>query len=430
MKFKGKQLLILGSNVGSDDIVKYARSNGAYTIVADYYPDNRSSAKRIADESLLISTADIDALNKEIKSRKIDGVLAGIGEFNLLNAMKLCELNDLPFYCNKNQWDLISNKRKFRELCIEFDVPCPKTYFSGIYETANFPLDKIKYPVVLKPVDANTSSGVHICLSEGELLSNIPDSIKWSKSGQIIIEEYVQGKEFTAHFVVCDGKAYLTCVDNRYPVALHEGCVTTIPVARLYPSLFAKEFEENVSGKLVTMLESLGLKNAVVFVQGIYDSYNCSFAIFEGGLRSAGEAPYRFIEKINGVNYMSMLVDNALSQPVSYDPKREDPYLKGMCCGVISFVSKGGVVGKIDGLENAVEKCQSVITYENRYPVGSETPCGDTLRQLMMRFVLICKSRKQMSEDINYLNKTIDVKDSNGVNLVVKMDPLRVFGID
>ena len=95
-----------------------------------------------------------------------------------------------------------------------------------------------------------------------------------------------------------------------------------------------------------------------------------------------------------------------------------------------SLIQKGGVVGKIDGLENAVEKCQSVITYENRYPVGSETPCGDTLRQLMMRFVLICKSRKQMSEDINYLNKTIDVKDSNGVNLVVKMDPLRVFGID
>ena len=42
--------MVLGSNTGSTDIVKYARENGAYTIVADYLEPAKSPAKLIADE--------------------------------------------------------------------------------------------------------------------------------------------------------------------------------------------------------------------------------------------------------------------------------------------------------------------------------------------------------------------------------------------
>ena len=49
-KFFGKTLLVLGSNVGAADIAAYAKENGARVIVADYYPPEKSSAKRMADE--------------------------------------------------------------------------------------------------------------------------------------------------------------------------------------------------------------------------------------------------------------------------------------------------------------------------------------------------------------------------------------------
>ena len=50
-KFKGKKLLVLGSNVGSVDIVKYARKNGAFVYVADYFPKKKSLAKLFADNA-------------------------------------------------------------------------------------------------------------------------------------------------------------------------------------------------------------------------------------------------------------------------------------------------------------------------------------------------------------------------------------------
>lgn len=424
--FQNKTLLVLGANVGAEEIVRYAKDNGAYTIVADYYPPERSKVKQLADESALISTADIESLGKLIEESHVDGVLAGISEFNLLKAMELSNKYNLPFYCNREQWDKVENKELFRKLCEENGVPCPRTYYTGERLT-EATLENIRYPAVIKPVDASASAGVHICMSQEELLDAEQDAVSHSSCGRIIVEEFVKGNEFTAHYTISNGTATLSCIDNRYPVAVHEGNVTTIPAARVFPSHFIDAYISEVNEQMVRLCQSLGIQDAVLFVQGICDKVD-GFHIFEAGLRPAGEAPNRFLERVNGVNFMHVLVEHALlGRSVSFIPEHEDPYIKGKCCGVVSFVSKGGEVGAIDGLEQAVADTPSVIAYENRYPVGAETPDGNTLRQLMIRFVMVCDSRKQMAEDIEYLNKHITVLNDKGENMVVKMEPERLF---
>lgn len=129
-----------------------------------------------------------------------------------------------------------------------------------------------------------------------------------------------------------------------------------------------------------------------------------------------------------GRNLLHIIHDHALSAAVDYDLKMEDPYMKGKCCGIISFIAKGGTVGRIDGLEEAVKRTPSVRQYENRYPIGFVTPDGDTLRQLMVRFVMICDSRKQMAEDIKYLNRHISVQNDKGEDMVIKMNTELMFG--
>ncbi len=63
----------------------------------------RSSAKKVSDESVMISTADLDTLGNLIEQRHVDGVLVGISEFNLLKAMSLAEKFKMPFYCFPKQ---------------------------------------------------------------------------------------------------------------------------------------------------------------------------------------------------------------------------------------------------------------------------------------------------------------------------------------
>ena len=109
-KFEGKKLLLLGSNIGVIDMLTYAKVNGAYTIVADNLPVKKSLGKKYSDDNVLISTDDINGLKEYIVNENVSGVFAGISEFNLLKAMELCHCLSIPFYCNREQWDLVENK--------------------------------------------------------------------------------------------------------------------------------------------------------------------------------------------------------------------------------------------------------------------------------------------------------------------------------
>ncbi|MBQ8921268.1 MAG: ATP-grasp domain-containing protein [Oscillospiraceae bacterium] len=426
-KFSGKKLLVLGSNVGATDIVQYARENGAYVIVADYLPADRSPAKLIADQSLLISTAEVDELERIVREQKIDGILAGISEFNLLNAEKISARVGLPFYFSRAQWDMIENKGNFRKICEKYGVPCPKTFFTG-REITDDVWNTLSYPVMIKPVDSSSSKGVYRCENKEEVLARYEESISNSECGSIIIEKCVEGDEFTAHYTIANGKVSLASVDNRYPVKVHEEDQTSIPIARIYPCVYLDEYMEKVHPSMLRLCTGLGIQDGILFVQGLYNSETKEFNVFEAGLRSAGEAPYRFLKKINNVNAMHVLVDHALGAVSDFASDREDPTMKGKCCGIISFVTKGGTVGKIEGLEEATAALPSVLEYECRYPVGTETPNGRTLRQLMIRFVMICDSREQMEQDIAYLNSHITVLNDKGEDMVLKMDPSRVYG--
>ena len=51
-KFNKKTLLVLGTSVGSVEIVKYARNEGAYVIVTDYLPLEKSEAKNMQTKLL------------------------------------------------------------------------------------------------------------------------------------------------------------------------------------------------------------------------------------------------------------------------------------------------------------------------------------------------------------------------------------------
>ena len=125
-----------------------------------------------------------------------------------------------------------------------------------------------------------------------------------------------------------------------------------------------------------------------------------------------------------------MLVDYILTGESDYDLNLEDPDLHGKTCGIVSFTAIGGKVGRIDGLEETLSKMPNIIRFENRYPVGSIAPDGNTLRQLMLRFIMVCESREEMVKDIAYLNDHIHVYDTNGKNMVVKIVPERILGLE
>lgn len=419
-KFEGKKLLILGSNTGSTDIVAYAKANGATTIVADYYPPKQSAAKQIADRHYLISTGDLDRLSDLINSEGIDGVIAGISEFNLLNAQKLSQSHKLPFYCTENQWRAIEDKIQFRALCNTYNVPTPGTLYRGDYRYCPNPRQT---DIVVKPADSSSSCGVSLRINNGGLQHAIEIAAAASSNGQIIVEEYCSGDEFTAHYYIERGKAWLICVDNRHPATLHPG-KTSIPIARTYPCTFTSEYCAQVNPQMIQLCQSLNLECAVLFVQGLYNASTHRFAIFEGGLRCAGEAAFRITAHTTGFNFLHRLVDySLLGSRFAQNQARIDPLLAGKHCATISLASAGGEISRFTGLEGIQSQVPSIINIEQRYYTGDTVPNGDTLRQLVLRFTLVCADSNQLATDIKRINTLVSIMSTSGQDISIKYIP-------
>ena len=120
MELAGKRLLILGGASVHCKLVTAARELGVYTIVADYLED--SPAKRIADESLLISILDVDAIVEWCKEHPVDGIINYANDPAQKAHQEICQRLGLHCFGTKEQVEILTQKDKFKKACIECGV--------------------------------------------------------------------------------------------------------------------------------------------------------------------------------------------------------------------------------------------------------------------------------------------------------------------
>lgn len=423
-KFDGKCLLELGSSVASVDIVKYAKSEGAYVIVADYLPIEKSEAKQFADETVMISTLDVNALAKLVTEKNVDGIFCGVSEINLKSVQAVSSMTGLPCYFNMEQWELCENKQKFKELCKKNNVPVAKQFFLSNPPTIE-ELERIDYPVIVKPVDLSASKGIHICHDENELSLGYKDALEQSPSHSVIVEQYLDGDEISATYTFVDGNCRLSLLSQMYYNKEQKGMIP-LPDAYIYPSNHINAFLEQVDTPIKNMLKSIGLKNGSVFITGIASKND--FAFFEAGLRLAGTAPYKFVNSINKINIMELMTEYAINGKVSepYLIRREDPMMKGKICCLFSLLNSGGRIARITGVEKA-SRLPGVIAYRVQRKEGDIVIKDGTLGQINVRFYIVKDTMEEIRETIKVIQKLVEVKDDFGNNMLLHSDLLNVL---
>lgn len=426
-KFLDKKLLLLGTNVGSIEIVNYAKSEGAYVIVADNLPNEKSPAKLIADESLLISTNDIDALSKYVKDKNINGVFCGVSEFNIKNVKRICDAANLPCYFSWKHWNAFMDKGNFKHLCEKYNVPTPITFFSGTKDDYNNKKNQIHivYPVIIKPTDCGANIGISICTKESDLERCLEIAFTASNSNQAIIEQYVEGIEISSTYVIQEDVCKMVCMSSKLAYRSKDG-KRALANAHIYPSPVLDKFEQVVDEKIKGMILGEGLKNCTIFFQGIYDGND--FFIFESGLRMEGTATFRITEAICGQSFMHFMVDNVMDVDTNYNISYENPHFNGQKCILFSQISKAGVLTKIDGWDYIYNN-PIIISTEKRHVIGSSIKEDGTLRQTMFRYVLLDDNEKRIVDTIRQIQKEVIAYDENGNNMIINndFDPKTIF---
>jgi len=70
-----------------------------------------------------------------------------------------------------------------------------------LFEFSNFNISELDPPFVIKPISNGSSIGIYIILNESDKIKASQDLKSWSYGNNIMIEEYIEGKELTCGII-------------------------------------------------------------------------------------------------------------------------------------------------------------------------------------------------------------------------------------
>lgn len=406
-----EKLLMLGTSLASREMVEYARSQGMRTVVTDYLPPERSTAKLVADEWWMINTGDLDALEERCRSEGVTSVACGVSEFNLEVAMELSRRLGLSCYCTPEAWHFSRDKSDFKRLCREQGVPVPEDYCLT-EELLDSDLDAVRYPVVVKPVDMSGNRGISYCHDREELVEAYRYARSVSKSPKVVVERMLKGREWYAYYVLADGVASQVCLNamEAEPGELKNLYSLTTSVAGC-----VERFMEEINPKIERLLGAVGCREGIAWVQVMLDEDD-RFYVIEMGYRLPGDMPFVAYPHLFGFDSVKWIVDCA--RGIRHDPSELPPAQKGpysACgCGYSLWTKRAGVIGRMGGISEALEI--PGVSFHSLYQVGdsfaAHRPVGV--------FGVSADGIGDFCEKLRRINELVTVEDADGEDVLIR----------
>ena len=308
-----KKLLMLGGGFLQNFVIKKARDLGYYVYCLDADPN--AIGFESANESAVINIIDPEACLNYAREKKVDGVLTAATDFSVLTMSYIAQEMGLPGI-NYASAQLIKNKAKVRK-CL-FDAHADDTGYSyeiTLLEEAREVLPKIKFPIMMKPVDGSGSRGA----SKVERPEDFEKACEFAMSGSIshraVAEPFVVGREYGVESFVDNGIIHVLSVmqkDMTQPPYYAE-------LGHAIPSGLPAEVEERikecVKKALVAMNVNHGSVNMDVLVSDDY-----SVHIVDVGARMGGNLIGSHIIPIGtGIDYMGNMIRAAVGDDTNWE---------------------------------------------------------------------------------------------------------------
>lgn len=410
---KRKKLLLVGGLNNTVDLIDLAHRNGVTVGVADY--NHGTLAKTLADYAHDVNAYDEDAMAKLVAQEHYDGVITAFNERLGPIVRKLADRVGLYAPFTVEQLQMSTNKKFFKHTCQKYGVPVPKEYVVKSIEDIRE--QAIDYPVIIKPVDSASSVGVTPCFSAEELEKGFEKAQKASKSGDVIVEQYVPYDEINMTYIAQNGDIQLAAIHDRY-FNTEQKSATKAPDLYIYPSRYTDLILEKYNDAIIGMLKGIGVVNGSLFIQAVVhgDQLYC----YEAGMRLNGCKTYQILEVENDYNTFEHLMELALTgsmgKHVQFNPKFKRWYATLNVLGV-----PGATIAEVRG-EKALNSYPWLVHIARRDGVGHTIPLDSagTLVQDTTRIHVAADTKEELMERIDRTNELFRMLDAEGNSVLLK----------
>lgn len=219
-----KRVFMLGAGFMQGVAIRAARALGCTVIAADGNPSAVCAAE--ADEFVCIDLKDtarlIDYARYLQQNGGLDAVFTAATDFSAAVAAvaAACGLRGHTLEAALNATDKVRMRECFRKA----GVPSPafiELTAADLAVPANTLEQRIgelagRFPLVVKPVDNMGARGCSLVKNLSELRKAAATALQYSRSGRVIVEEYIEGSEFSIEGLVFGGRLYITALADRH----------------------------------------------------------------------------------------------------------------------------------------------------------------------------------------------------------------------
>ncbi len=301
---KQKKLMLLGGIRYLLPVIKAAHEQGYYVITADYIPDN--IAHQYSDEYVNVSIIDKEAVLKVAREKEIDGIMSFGVDPGVIAASYVQNQMGLPSFGPFESVDILQHKDKFRAFLTENGFNVPWAFGFASEAEAWESRDKFSFPLIVKPTDSAGSKGCTRVDSKEELMAAIQYAFKYTISGHIIIEEFVEKKACSSDTdsYVQDGQLKFVSFSAQRFDATAVNPYT--PSAYSWPSTFTTEEEEYLTNEIQRLITLLEMKTSVFNIEVRVASNNKPY-IMELTPRGGGNRLCEMLRYATGVDMITAI---------------------------------------------------------------------------------------------------------------------------
>ena len=336
---RNNKLLIIGASILQLPAIKKAKEHGYYTIVCDYNPN--AIGISYADEFYPVSTIDVEGVTALAERVRPDGIMTLATDLPMRALAAATSKLALPGI----SYDTAVKATDKGEMIKAFEaanVEHPWYFILKNVEDLKRVLPSISYPCVIKPTDNAGNRGVSFAKSEQDLLSLYDYSHENSHSGDVIVEEYMEGQEVSVEIIVYKGIVNILAVTDK----LTQGKPYFVEIGHSEQSQLGEENVAKIKDLASRAVKAIGIDNSPAHVEIMLTKEGPKMV--ELGARMGGGCiTTHLVPLCTGIDMIQSVIEMAMGREPDVTPKFD----KGSALRHI--VGLEGEITDINGLDAA-----------------------------------------------------------------------------
>ncbi len=393
-----KRVMILGANNFLLPLIKCAKKLDMYTIVAS--PDENEPGFAYADERVYVDLRDKEKVYEIAKNLHLDGIITDQAETPVKTVAYVADKLNLPGIGN-DKAELFTNKFLMRETCRKIGIDTIRYKLVDNLEDAVSFYKTLDTDAIMKPIDSAGSRGVVRIDKVETIIENFEYTKNSSKTGNVIIEEYIEGKELLLDGVVFNG-IYQTIICGEYIKCEVPGVFSEY--MGKYPAEITSEQYEMVNKLVKKIVEGFELPWGRTHTEVKINDRGAWLmeTAARGGGRYISSGIVPLMTDFSSEEFLLKACTGQLTQMPTINSKN-------VSAGYVAFFLPKGEVISIDGLQEAIDLPYTGSNNFEDIKVGLKT-C-EFKDKIEGKFIhLVAKDDEELYQRVDDIEKTIKIK--------------------